>query len=496
MIAVMIISLGNAADPMKMDTVFAADTGNDAAGAAQSDTDSNSPGALPPEEGANNSAMLSLDNRNCYEGMTGAYSDGYVPVSKDGYMNVVLPLLCDGALRNNELRVSADLGDALGMPFVCKNYEKTVSCAEHKVNQGKGSVSGYLISFRLELSKDRVNGNYPVMLHVSGTDEGGVPVTADYTVYVIVRDGIDPNAKAPEPAAPAPKEEPVIYTPKVLVKSYTSTKKDAGGDDFIAAGDMWTLKIVLWNTSEKELLKNASASITSPPEGFTLLSPSNAVYLGDFKAGETKEISFEYQAGVSVLPGQYDFGITCEYAYGKGAVSTDSGTAKAVIGEHLNVQFDNLQIPQEVTVSDTVTASLQAMNLGKTAVYNVRAVIEGDGLNPGGTLFIGTIDPGTAASSSIQVTISGLTESSVLYGDTKGHITYYYEDANGKEYSEEREFGVTVKSPFSDQSVKPEDSPGQWWIIMGIVGGVILLLLIVFVVRYVKRRKEYDEMVE
>lgn len=234
----------------------------------------------------------------------------------------------------------------------------------------------------------------------------------------------------------------------------------------------------------------------SPPEGFTLLSPSNAVYIGDLKSGATKEVTFEYQAGISVLPGQYDFGITCDYAYGKGAVNSDTGTAKVTIGEHLNVQFDDIQMPAEAIVSDTVTASLQAMNLGKTTIYNVRATIEGDGLNPGGTLFIGNIEPGTAASSSIQVTISGLTESSVTYGDTKGTVTYYYEDADGKEYSETREFHMTVKSPFSDHSDEPEDEPQQWWMIMGIIGAVIILFIAVFVIRYVKRRKNYDEVAE
>lgn len=459
---------------------------------------------------------LVLDNRNLYNNMSCSYSKGYVPTVKDGYAVVVLPILCDKELKGNKLRVAAELGDASAMPFACKNYEKLVELSEHTVNDGKEKISAYLVEFPLELSKSRVNGNYPVVLHASGTDSQGNPVSADFTVNVVIADGKDPNAAEPVPEPEPAPEEPVVFTPKVLVKSYECVKfededdgkdtedrafgdtdgnddrVDETGNSGIAAGDKFRLTVKLWNTSASETLKNASVTITSPETGFTLLSPSDTIYIGKLGAGKTTAVSFEYRAGISVLPGQYDFGISFDYAYGKAVTATGTGKAKVSIRQKMNVQFDDLQIPEKVMVSDTVTASLQAMNLGKTAIYNVRAEIEADGLHPGGTIFIGNIEPGNAASASVQITISGLSEGDSSYGQTKGKVTYFYEDADGNEYTEEREISTAVVSPFSEIQEEPEDDPGQWWIIIGSIGAVLLAFVTVFVMRFLKRRKKYE----
>lgn len=450
------------------------------------------------EDAGTASAMLSVDNQNVYKGMSCSYSEGYIPTVADGYVTIVLPILCDRELKGNKLRISAELGDVLNMPFVCKNYEKTVKLAENEINYGSASTTGYLATFRLELNQQRRNGNYPVVFHASAVDSKGNVLSEDFTVYVMISDGITQESQESEQvnAVPEPAEA-IVYKPKVLVKSYECKKIDSeegveNSGNTIEAGDSFRISVTLWNTSNAETLKNTSVTITSPETGFTLLSPSDTVYIGNCGAGKTKEVTFEYKADISVLPGQYDFAIDCDYAYGKGESASGAGKAKVNIAQKMNVEFDNLQIPTEVTVSDTVTASIQAMNLGKTMIYNVRAVIDADGLNPEGTLFIGNMEPGSAASSSTQITVSGLKDSSSSFGDTKGTITYYYEDAEGNEYSEEREFQVSVVSPFSNITTEPEDEPEQWWIIMLVIVVVIGIFAAVFVFEFLKRRKKYE----
>ena len=61
------------------------------------------------------------------------------------------------------------------------------------------------------------------------------------------------------------------------------------------------------------------------------------------------------------------------------------------------MQFDDLSFPSEVVVADVVEAKVQAMNLGRSKIYNVRAEIAADGLKPQGTIFIGDMEAGTAA---------------------------------------------------------------------------------------------------
>lgn len=116
---------------------------------------------------------LVIDNQNCYEGMDKSYSSGYLPKIKGGKALVMLPLLAKRKLFQNKVNVSLRFGESEHIPFVQKNYEKTVAYGYHRTgNQGK--LSGcFLISFALELKKEYYNGNYPVNLSVSAEEEAG-----------------------------------------------------------------------------------------------------------------------------------------------------------------------------------------------------------------------------------------------------------------------------------------------------------------------------------
>ena len=153
------------------------------------------------------------------------------------------------------------------------------------------------------------------------------------------------------------------------------------------------------------------------------------------------------------------------------------------------MQFDPLIIENEVTVADVVEAKVQAMNLGRSKVYNVRAELSADGLIPEGTIFIGDMEAGTSASNTTQVSVSSLSGDS-LYGQTQGVVTYYYEDESGQEFKETAEFSVTIKSPFSEKQQVEEDNANQWWMIMAVIGILVVAFLIVFAIRKIRRKTE------
>ena len=123
----------------------------------------------------------------------------------------------------------------------------------------------------------------------------------------------------------------------------------------------------------------------------------------------------------------------------------------------------------------------------------MRAEIAADGLKPQGTIFIGDMEAGTAASGSTQVTVSSLSGNK-MYGTTDGTITYYYEDESGKEYTESATFTTTIKSPFSDQKEQtvPDDT-NQWWVIMAVVLGCIIVAAGVLIVRKIRLKKQEED---
>ena len=462
--------------------------------AEPSPTPGPSPTPEPPASAdpAPQQAGIYIDNKNLYEKMERTYAQGYVPTVEGGTAYVVLPLLCDGELAGKSLRAKAVLDDS--GPFVAKNYEKTVELAKNPVNGGKGKVSGYLVNFPLQLKADRVNGSYPVAVSVSAKDSAGQPVQEDFTVYVTVRDGKDPNATEPPVPEPEPTPEPVVLGPKVLVQACRAAVIGPGGvengaQDGINAGDQVRVTVTLVNTSQTEALENMAVTAAGP-EGFSLLSGTDSVYIGGLAAGATVDVAYEYAVSQETPAGQYAIGLSYDFAYHKGEVGSGTGTARVNIRQPLKMEFALMQVPAEAVISDTVEVNVQAINLSRAKAYNVRAVVEGDGLSPSGTAFIGDLEGGASGEKPLPVLITGLTQGEFPYGQTTGTVTYLYEDSEGGEFSETASFTVNIQSPFSEGGSKEAEDPGQWWIVMAVVGAAALALGGALAFKILKRKRE------
>ena len=420
---------------------------------------------------------LNIDNENQYDGMEKPYAQGYVPTNANGSVRIVFPILSEGELRGNTLRVALDLGDAQTAPFVFKNYEKDIKLQTVKVNVNTKEVSAYVADFTVELKGKRTNGSYPVILKVTAKDTKGNAVEQEFTTYVTIADGIDPDATTEE-VITQPEDLPT-FAPKVMVKSYKYSKSE------IQPGDEVKADIVLLNTSKENTVKNMTIAVTADTESFTLLSQSDSVYIEKLAPQEETTITFSYRINAKTAAGQYDLELAMDYADGDGNTYSTSGKAKITVQQSSEMQFDDLSFPSEVVVADVVEAKVQAMNLGRSKIYNVRAEIAADGLKPQGTIFIGDMEAGTAATGSTQVSVSSLSGSK-LYGNTEGTVTYYYEDESGKEYTEE--------ATFSDQKEETTpDNTNQWWVIMAVVLGCIVVAAGVIIARKIHLKKQDEE---
>lgn len=480
---------------------------------------------------------LMVDSQNRYEGMEKTYAEGYVPKVENNMAYVVLPLIADGEMQDSALRVSADLGDSENTPFVSKNYIKDIVQSEEKINDSEETSVCWLLSFELELREDRSNGSYPVVFTVKGKDIDGNSVKKKFTIYVTIRDGktdgnseggngdgsgegdhadgssqgdhaggnaadgtdgLQARSDSPENSTGSTasggdgqssdiggngiSEEP-DFTPKVVVQSCSFSKSPIHNGDEVQAD------IILLNTSKSDTVRNMTVTISAPNEYFSLKSPSDTIYVDSIPAGQTYTASYIYQVNASAPQGQYAWTLALDYADPKGASVTAEGSVQVSVEQPVKVEFDPLVISSEVQIADVVEAQIQAMNLGRGKVYNVRAVIEADGLNPQGTIFIGDMEAGTTASGSTQVSVSGLSEGDSSYGASKGTVTFYYEDEGGTEYTETKEFSTMIQSPFSETSGDTKDDPGQWWIIMAAVCAVLCAFAVVAAVKWVKKKK-------
>ena len=75
---------------------------------------------------------LKIDSENCYTGMNQPYSEGYTPKVENNTASLVVPVVCQGRLRNDTLKVSLNLGDGTGLPFISEKYEKILNSVRKK----------------------------------------------------------------------------------------------------------------------------------------------------------------------------------------------------------------------------------------------------------------------------------------------------------------------------------------------------------------------------
>ncbi len=363
--------------------------------------------------------------------------------------------------------------------------------AEHEVNGGKGLVKGWCIRFTLPLLPGRVNGSYPVVVNVRAEDGMGGEMAEDFTVYVAITDGKDPNATPiPEPAATPVPEEPPVLGPKVLVQSCTVASLAEGAEqDSVDAGDRLEVRATLRNTSKTEALQNMTVTAVAPAEHFALLDSTDCRYLDSVDPDGTVEVVYRFSVSAQAPAGQYTIALQCDYAYGKGQIAAGVCNVRVDVCQPLKMEFALMRLPAEAVVADTVEVNVQAVNLSRATAYNIRATISGDGLSPASMAFIGDLEGGSAGEQPIQILITGLTEGQSRYGPTHGIVTYLYEDEAGNTFSQEEALSLTVGQPFSAQPKEKAENPGQWWGIMAAALGLMLALGGLLAGRAIRRRR-------
>lgn len=409
-----------------------------------------------------------IDNKRIYKGMGKSYSQGYTPKTDGTKAVIVLPLLAKRTLSGGKLTAALKLGESEGQPFVQKNYEKTVK---------KRKKSGcYLVSFNLKLKKKRYNGSYPVTISVNAEDKAGNEISQEFTVYVTITDGKSADQDGTSKGA----DKLPSFAPKIKIDSCQFSKKK------ILCGEKFTAKISLLNTSRTDAIKNMIVMV-APGENVELLGRTDNHYVEELGAGKTCVVSFDFRVNASAPGGQYNVGVTLDYADSKGNAYNVEESVKVSAEQRVRIGIDPVQVPREILLGDTVVLQTQAMNLGKGKLYNVRAALEADGLAPASSAYMGDVEAGTSLSGSLEVVAEGLSGDS-LYGSTQGKVIFYYEDEMGNEMTEEQVFETAILSPLKEEeNEKPADSTGQWWGIMAVIAAFLGLSAVVFFVN--KNRK-------
>ena len=435
------------------------------------DTEPTQPTNSTEPAGSQIPTYLEIDTENIYEGMDKAYEDGYVPKISNGMMYLVLPLLSNGDIHNNEIKVSLNLGSSSSSPFEIANYEKTFELEKVKPQNSEEKVELFLVEFDVKLSNSRTNGVYPVVVNVSGYDDSGSAINCTYTLYVSITDG--KSNEPPKTYVETPTAEPVVFISNSVV---------VPGEAM--AGEEFTLTLTLKNSLTTKSVKNMLVKVDTGNLHINLLEDTNIFQIDKIDAGGETTLTLRFDTDASIPAGKYTLNFVFNYDSSKTLNLSSSGTAIVEIQQPANMELVMPRFPQNVTVGETIPLSLQVMNMGRDAMYNVRCVVSGYGFAPANTGYIGTMGAGSSATTEVELYIIALNaskgnENGGQYGATTGTITLIYEDESGKEYSQEVYFETYVNRPIveipqTDTAAEEEEkTTNQWWISVVILGGVI-----------------------
>ena len=482
---------------------------------------------------------LGIDNRHRYEGMEQSFADGYQPEIRDGKLYLTVPFTASGALQNECLTVDLIFAEKENAPFVFKNYQKDVKLHSYRLLDGimtpqgtdtKGTsgnnltateVPGgianqdgiaspadrqdaYCYTCEVPLQENAAPGQYSVTVRAWGYTMDGERVNLDCQIFVRVPE--------PEPVAGSKDNdsgggagggggysggesgeaaEEILHQPKLLLETCSLS------DVSLKAGAEEPMKVQFRNCSETQTIYNLKVTASTDTKAVQPLR--NSWYFSSIAPGETVAIEDGVKVAMATEDTSAVLSFDFEYEDKKGTAVSGKESVPLLIGQPTEVELHNAAFPAALYATDTQEFSIQALNLSRVPVYNVRIQLSGTGLFPAEDVFIGNMDAGTEGNGVMQVYVgtkamqaigddSG-TEDVEKYGPVNGTITLQYEDASGETHTQTETFQSEIKKP-KVLSLEADDTQetNAWWIsIFAAVGAGMLLVIVVLALRLRKK---------
>ena len=482
---------------------------------------------------------LGIDNRHRYEGMEQSFADGYQPEIRDGKLYLTVPFTASGALQNQCLTVDLIFAEKENAPFVFKNYQKDVKLHSYLLQDGimtpqgtdtKGTsgndltateVPGgivnqdgiaspadrqdaYCYTCEVPLQENATPGQYSVTVRAWGYTMDGERVNLDCQIFVRIPE--------PEPVADSKDNgsgggagggggylggesgeaaEEILHQPKLLLETCSLS------DVSLKAGAEEPMKVQFRNRSETQTIYNLKVTASTDTKAVQPLR--NSWYFSSVAPGETVAIEDGVKVAMATEDTSAVLSFDFEYEDKKGTAVSGKESMPLLIGQPTEVELHNAAFPAVLYATDTQEFSIQALNLSRVPVYNVRIQLSGTGLFPTEDVFIGNMDAGTEGNGAMQVYIGTRTMQAVghdsgtedveKYGPVNGTITLQYEDASGETHTQTETFQSEIKKP-KVLSLEADDTQetNAWWIsVFAAVGAGMLLVIVVLALRLRKK---------
>ncbi|MEG2436015.1 MAG: hypothetical protein RSB47_06765 [Ruthenibacterium sp.] len=284
-------------------------------------------------------------------------------------------------------------------------------------------------------------------------------------------------------------------------KPAVMVKDSSYGTANVNAGDAFTLVLTSYNTSKTTNITDVMTTISLPAQ-LTLAGGSNTVLTSTVAAGASFANTFQLQAQNNAETGVVN--ITVNYTYymkGTEAQLTSSQLITVSVVQPDRFTFTTMEVPTELYAGEEGTLTLGFVNKGKGILYNLSAEISGNIENPAQMQYVGNLASGAEGSVDFDLL-------SKTAGTVSGVITLTYEDINGVEKKQTKEYSAVVsEAPVMDPSMDdmnpqmPQEQEVKkglpWWgwaLVAG--GGLTAVAVGVKIIKKKKAKKLARELAE
>ena len=272
--------------------------------------------------------------------------------------------------------------------------------------------------------------------------------------------------------------------PRLMVTDY----KVEGGS--LTPNKKSKVAITLKNYSKTKNIKNIKLSIAEESGDIKPVGTGNK-YVGIIYAGSTYTWEVELTASATAQIGEHAITVSSEYEDKYYTVYSGSDVIRVNVKQTVGLDYSGVQLPNKVYADDTTTMEISIMNTGKSNIRNCKIDFDINGLESGGTTFVGEIEAGGQGSASANLRVGK------ELGETKGIVTITYEDEFGKSYTKKQKVNTTiVEKPVEPETEEEEQSKYPlWWAFLfgGLALGGAVGCAIPISIQKSKQRKE-DEL--
>ena len=419
-----------------------------------------------PEEG------LTVDVTHVYPDMEYSMSEEYHPRVSSSSVHFLLPLI--GETDGSPIAVTVKL--PMDGPFSVDELQFKVDQQTFEFKNGKGekeTVQAYYVARAIPLKQTFFNGTYSVRFIVSYRTPSGEQKEQTFVQQTVMKNGkTEDQVRHQDP----------VRKPVLVIREHAVTPTDVVGNDRVS------IALTIENVGQKEA-RNIRISAAPQDNDLVLTGDLNGYYIECVNANETITAEFALRVASHALEGDHLVQINVSYEGQYEGEYTETALYCVHAAQPVELAYDAIELPESLTSGETFTQIVYVYNPSCATAYNVRGVLNMDGLICS-SAFLGTIAPQGEATKELSVFITTLSGNQ-KYGETWGNFELHYEDESGEEHVLYQDLKGTIQEPEKitdeekarqEQEQKEQQTLSQWWISLLVAIAIIVILIAVIVI--------------